>query len=654
MTEPMDVSTQLGHLEDLLRTGQLGAAERSAKALLQIEPGEARAWRLLGAIYVLGERWMEAVPAYQQLLVYDPSDAQIWNNYAAAQHKTGNWSEAELGYERSLALVPGALDTLVNRARLFADRGQYQWAVEVLRTIVGQQPGSAPAWAALGYVLRGAGRMDEAEAAYRRVLELAPQQREALYNLALLLFHRWSLSEAESRVHELLAVNPRYSDAWCLLGTIQQSRLQIDDGIASMRRAVELNPDWQRHGKLLLAMQYGNDVSAEGLMEAHREWDAEYARPLLPATPPVIAQSGGKLRLGFVSPDFGRHPAAFMVLPVLEKLDKTRCSVVCYSDRFEADAYTARFQVAADNFRTVKGLTDEELARQVRQDRVDVLFDMGGQMTRRLLVFARKPAPMQVTWFGYVGTTGLAALDYLLADRFHVRAGEELGYVEKVLRMPNGYACYGPPIDAPAVGPMPALEKEAMAFGCFNNPIKYSPRILDAWANILRQVPKSTLLFKFHGLDDAVTQNRLREQFTARGVEPGRIAIEGSSPHQDLLAAYNRIDLALDPQPYSGGVTTCEALWMGVPVITFPGKTFAGRHAASHLTNAGYSQFVARDIEHYVQLAVEWEGRLNELAAMRSTMREQLRQSPLCDAARFATDFLDIIEHNWREKCAAH
>src|SRR5262245_56922977 len=654
MTEPMDVSTQLGHLEDLLRTGQLGAAERSAKALLQIEPGEARAWRLLGAIYVLGERWMEAVPAYQQLLVYDPSDAQIWNNYAAAQHKTGNWSEAELGYERSLALVPGALDTLVNRARLFADRGQYQWAVEVLRTIVGQQPRSAPAWAALGYVLRGAGRMDEAEAAYRRVLELAPQQREALYNLALLLFHRWSLSEAESRVHELLAVNPRYSDAWCLLGTIQQSRLQIDDGITSMRRAVELNPDWQRHGKLLLAMQYGNDVSAESLLEAHQEWNVAYAQSLLPATPPVVAKSHGTMRLGFISADFGRHPVAFMVLPVLEKLDKIRCSVVCYSYRFESDAYTARFQAAADVFRWVKGLTDEELARQVRQDGVDVLFDMGGHVTKRLLVFARKLAPMQVTWFGYVGTTGLAAIDYLLADRFHVREGEERWYIEKVLRMPNGYACYGPPTDTPAVGPLPALDKGAVTFGCFNNPIKYSPRILDAWASILRRVPTSTLILKFHGLDDALTQERLREPFKARGIEPGRIMIEGSSPHQDLLATYNRIDLALDPQPYSGGVTTCEALWMGVPVVTFSGRTFAGRHAASHLTNAGYPQFVARDIEHYVELAVEWSRRLNDLATVRLTMREQVSRSPLCDSPRFAEDFLDRIEHGWREKCAAH
>jgi len=250
-------------------------------------------------------------------------------------------------------------------------------------------------------------------------------------------------------------------------------------------------------------------------------------------------------------------------------------------------------------------------------------------------------------------------MDYLLADRFHVKEGDEQFYTEKILRMPNGYACYGPPEDSPEVGPLPAGResgdgsRKLVTFGCFNNPAKFSPSILNAWAEILRRVPCSRLLLKYGGLDDAQVQERLRGEFAKRGIEPEQILLEGWSPHQELFKAYNRVDLALDTQPYSGGLTTCEALWMGVPVITFPGQTFAGRHSVSHLTNAGYEQFIAADAAGYVDLAVQWASRLDELATIRSQMRERVRHSPLCDAPRFAGDFLAILRAAWESRMAA-
>jgi len=244
----------------------------------------------------------------------------------------------------------------------------------------------------------------------------------------------------------------------------------------------------------------------------------------------------------------------------------------------------------------------------------------------------------------------MTAIDYLLADRFHVRPGEEQWYSEGVLRMPSDYACYGPPLTAPDIATLPALALGQVTFGCFNNTPKYSVTIREAWADILRRVPTARLLLKFKGLDDTKLQSDLHHWFADRGVETARIQFEGWSPHHELLAAYNRVDLALDTQPYSGGLTTCEALWMGVPVITFPGKTFAGRHATSHLMNAGYSPFVAEDLSAYIDLAVEWASRLDELAAIRADMREQVRKSPLCDAPRFANDFMAVMEQACRSR----
>jgi protein O-GlcNAc transferase len=273
-----------------------------------------------------------------------------------------------------------------------------------------------------------------------------------------------------------------------------------------------------------------------------------------------------------------------------------------------------------------------------------------GHAGARLLIFARKPAPVQVTWLGYVGTTGLSAMDFLLADRFHIREGEEAWYSETVLRMPHSYICYSPLPNSPEVCRLPALESGQFTFGCFNSPAKYSRRIIEAWAQILSRTPKSRLLLKYYALADEGFQAWLREQFAQLGVGADQIIIEGPCPQPEILANYGRVDLALDTQPYSGGLTTCEAMWMGVPVITCPGRTFAGRHATSHLTNAGFSQFVAGDLAEYVELAVQWAGRVEELAALRAGMRQQVRQSPLYEAGGFAEGFSALIRGAWVAK----
>jgi predicted O-linked N-acetylglucosamine transferase (SPINDLY family) len=244
------------------------------------------------------------------------------------------------------------------------------------------------------------------------------------------------------------------------------------------------------------------------------------------------------------------------------------------------------------------------------------------------------------------------AIDFLLADRFHVRVDEEGWYSEKILRLPNDYVCYAPPADAPAVAPLPALANGYLTFGCFNNPAKYSDRMIRAWAEILHRLPAARLLLKFSGLEDPRIQDDMRYRLASHGANGDRVLFEGWSSPSGLLATYNRIDVGLDTFPYSGGLTTCEALWMGAPVITFPGGTFAGRHSTSHLMNAGYGQFVANEVAGYVEIAVQCASRLDQLAANRSQMREKVRLSLLCDAPRFARDLLEVLRQAWRKGSA--
>jgi predicted O-linked N-acetylglucosamine transferase (SPINDLY family) len=267
-------------------------------------------------------------------------------------------------------------------------------------------------------------------------------------------------------------------------------------------------------------------------------------------------------------------------------------------------------------------LSDESLAARIRSDRIDILFDLGGHTGgNQLLVFARKPAPIQVKWVGYTGSSGLMAMDYLLADPYQVEAGGEANYPEKVLRLADDYICFDPPAEASEVGNLPALARRYVTFGSFNNPAKINPGVVAAWAKILRRVPESRLMLKYPGLDQPGTRGYYEGLFSAEGIAPDRLELLCWSRRAAMLAEYNRTDLVLDPFPYSGGITTCEALWMGVPVITWPGKTFAGRHSLSHLTNAGLTETVARDLPNYIELAVRLAHDLPRLAKWCAELR---------------------------------
>jgi predicted O-linked N-acetylglucosamine transferase (SPINDLY family) len=634
-----------GNLSLALRfQGRRGEAEEAARRALALSDA-ADFWSHLGNCLFDQARWDEAAEAYRQALARSGHEAQVWTNLGAALHAAGRQDEAQSAFERSLALRPDDPATLTRAALLALERGRPRDASELAEAALMRQPQLAPAWVVLGNARRLQDDLAGAEAAYRQAVQILPGYRDARYNLALVLLQRLSFCEAEQWVRPLVEENPADAEAWTVLGGALHAQSRIDEALAAFQRSVELKPDPLRHSKWLVALHYSPTIDAWQLGQAHRVWDETYARPLLPPTPPGLARRGGeeRLRVGLVGMDFTIGPTGFLALAALERLDRRQCWLACYADRAWEDAFTARFRQAADAWRVVWNLSDEALAEQVRRDEIDVLVDLGGHVGRRLLAFARRPAPRQVTWLGYVGTTGLSAMDGLIADRFHVPPGEEDAYTETVLRMPHDYICYGPPDDAPPVEPLPALERGRWTFGCFNNPAKFHPGLFDLWAQILRRVPDACLLLKYGGLDQPLLQARICQQFAARGVDPARLIFEGWSEHRQLLARYGQVDLALDTQPYSGGLTTCEALWMGVPVVTFPGRTFASRHATSHLHHAGLSIFVASSPQEYVDLAVSWSQRPDALAALRAGLREQVRRSPLCDAATFARDWLELM-----------
>jgi protein O-GlcNAc transferase len=612
---------------------------------VKIDPSQPSYWVNLAAALRDQYQWPEAIVAYRRSLALEPGNAATWQALAVVEQEAGNLKAAQDAFERALAIAPGG-EATIGISYLWSTRGQPQRAILLLHDYLTKNPNSAMAWMVLAHALKHIGQPDRAEAAFRQSLQLSPRLLESRQQLVELLAKRWALTDAEAAARSLVTDEPQYSPGWTILGFVLLGTAQPEEAIAALRHSLEIDPQKHPHSQLLCALQYADGLDAAKLREAHEEWDAAWGRnAALPEPPRVLERKANrKLKLGFVSGDFCRHPVSFLVLPALENLDKDRCSVVCYSDRSEEDEYTARFRAACEYWRNIHCHSDDDVERQIREDEIDVLFDLTGHWGARMSLFARKPAPIQITWLGYVGTTGLKAMDYILADSHHIRPGEESSHTETVLRMPHDYACFGPSVNACQVTPPPATTGEPFTFGSFNHPAKLCQLNFLTWAKILRQVPRSRLLIKYGGLDDRGMQQRILTVLAAQGIDPDRISLEGWTNHSDLLAAYGRVDLSLDTQPYSGGLTTCEALWMGVPVVTWPGQTFAGRHATSHLTNAGLTQFIADSRESYIDLAVQWASRIDELTELRLTLRERMQASPLCSARQFAADLLQLLQ----------
>jgi predicted O-linked N-acetylglucosamine transferase (SPINDLY family) len=658
------------------QAGRLEAAEAIYRRILQADPEQADALHLLGLVaYRLG-RYEQAVDCMGRAIAHRPQVAVMHSNLGAAYRAWGKLDEAVACCRRGAQVDPHNAQAHNNLGNALNDQLRLAEAAASFRRALELSPDFAEAHNNLGTVLARQGRLDEAGACYAQALRIRPRYAEALNNLGALWEERGKPDQAAACCRQALEVQPDFADAHNNLGNVLLGLGMPDDAASHYRRALEIRPAYAiAHSNALGCRHYRPGVTPQELAAAHAEWDRRHAAPLRALWRPHAQSRDPErtLRLGFVSADFGCHPVGYFLVRTLEALRSERCEVVCYADGRKDDALTARLRAASTRWHDVQGDSADALAERIRADAIDILFDLAGHSHgNRLLTFARKPAPIQITWIGYPGTTGLAAMDYLLADPRQIPPQAEGDYRERVLRMPEGYVCYDPPADAPPVGPLPALQEKGISpicrngpegaahkldlspfprvtFGSFNNPAKITPQVVAVWAELLRQTPASRLVLKFRGLDEPSAAGRLARLFAGQGIDPARLELRGESPHAELLGQYGRIDVALDTFPYSGGLTTCEALWMGVPVVTCPGATFASRHSLSHLTSVGLTETVAPDLGAYVEVARALAGDLSRLAAIRGRLRGQMAASPLCDGPRFAGHLMALLRGVWRQ-----
>jgi protein O-GlcNAc transferase len=631
----------------LLSKGDLQNAATAFENVLKNIPTQADALHYLGLIAFQNGHSEKAINLIAASLKSRPNNPDAESNLGSVFMAAGDLGKAEKALQRAIRLNSASAVYHFNLGNVLVMQKQTQGAVAAYHTAIDLQPDYPEALSNLGTVYRDLENLGAATTCYEKALMLRPSYAEAAYNLANAYRDAGRLNDAEKTMRQAIALNPQNPKAHNSLGNILSESAQSDAALVEFQTAHSLDPtSLGMASNLLSCMQYVVGVTPEKLQKAHADWVQKFS-PLFTDPPRASIKTAWTetLTVGFVSPDFGQHPCGFLSVRLFEHLDHRHIQPIIFSTRrIDREDDISRRIAAATDWRRVDALDDEDLTATIIAAKVDILIDMSGHTSgHRLGVFARKPAPIQMSWLGYVGSTGLPTMDYIIADRWHAPPGQHNSGPEQFLRLNDGYVCFDPPQDKSQVAPLPALQNGYVTFGCLNNATKLNAQVFDSTAVIMQHVANSKLILRFRGLDDSAVAAGIRNEYRTRGIDPARIDIRGYAKQPAFLATYNEIDIALDTFPYSGGLTTCEALWMGVPVVTFPGQTFAGRHATSHMSNAGLADFVACDRADFERLSVEKASDLQQLAHLRSEMRARLAASPLCDGPRFAASFSDAM-----------
>ncbi|MEI8397377.1 MAG: tetratricopeptide repeat protein, partial [Rhodospirillaceae bacterium] len=586
--------------------------------------------------------------AFFAAILRAPAFAEAYNSLGVTLATRGNGEDAVFAFRRAVTERPDWIEARLNLAAILAQCHQPEAAYWEYRELAQHHPGNGHFQFLAGTAALSADFLDEADTLLRRALLHSPRDAGIMNNLGLVLGRLGHVSDAVRSFRQAVALKPDYVEAWFGLAAALDSGGEIEEAAAIYDQVARLRPDDPgTDSNRLMALNYRDTLTAEEVGRRHRHWGERRERPCvqshkLGAMPAVPRSVGRRLRLGYVSPDFRLHSVAMFLLPLLDHHNRDRFEIFAYSNVDKPDVITEQVRTSVDHWRGIQDMPDEAVVRQVRDDGIDVLIDLAGHTARnRLGVFAHRPAPVQISWLGYPATTGLAVIDARFTDAVADPVGAaDLCHSERLIRLDGGFLCYRPLSPAPAPELPPCLAQGFVTFGSFNTLNKVSASTAALWARVLRAIPGSRLLLKTAPLADATVRNRVCAMFAAHGIPSDRLQLLPRIPnHNGHLAAYGRIDIALDPTPYNGTTTSCEAMWMGVPVLTLAGDRHAARVGASLLTAAGLTDWIATDEDDFVHRATSLAADPEHLVSTRQSLRSGLQSSSLCKGPAFAREF---------------
>ena len=630
-------------------------ALRLAPALLEAEVALAEAYAHLGESLTRQGRVAEAIEALAacaRILESKPERARASYELGVGLLKRGNIDEAVGAFVCAVQLDPILADAHYGLSVALERRGDVDGALQAAATATRLDPGLADAHCSMGVALQRKGRSGEAIDAFRNAIRLKADHLDALSNLGAALSEAGDLDAGIATLRTAVLL-PNSAVACNNLGNALRKVGERDEAIAWFERALRERPDYAlAHSNLLYALHFHPGYDGPALLTRHADWNRTHAAHLArgDAHRAHDRTAERRLRIGYVSADLRRHPVGWSLIPLFVAHDHQRFEVFCYSDVATPDGVTEKLRSHADSWRNIAGESDDHVDGWIRRDAIDILVDLSMHTAdNRLLVFARKPAPVQVTYLAYCSTTGLYTMDYRITDpHLDPDEGADAHYSEASVRLAETYWCYHPAAQSVDVGPVPMLASGVPTFGCLNDFGKVTPEALSLWARLLARV--SNARFLLHAPLGKCRQ-RVLDAFAARGVHAERLTFVERLPVAEYMAKFGEIDIGLDPFPYGGGTTTCDALWMGVPVVTLRGQTAVGRGGASILSNVGLPELVARDADDYLRIAANLSSDAERLRSLRHELRAKMEGSALMDGPRFARQLETAYRQMWRCFC---
>ena len=648
--------TRLERAVHLHRSGQFDLAEKEYAALLKSNPGHADAWHLSGLIFAQQGDRAEGRRRIEQAIRIAPQRPAFHFNLGRVLSESGLIDDAIRAYDRALVLEPKQPDALLELARLIASRRDLATAITLIQRALILQPERRDLLIELASYYLDSGQAEASAATLQRILDRQPDDADVLAAIGQVRVRQGRFEESIALYQQALALQPDCSLAEDGL-IAGYSRLALGTLALAVidHKLARLPDDLAAQSQRLFLLHYQPELSPQEVAAAHFDWGRKLnVRSGQPPRPKLAPVAGRRLRIGYVSADFKRHSVAYFIEPVLAGHHREQFEVFAYSSTRNPDDVTQRLAGLADHWRTLGGAPDEAVLQQIRSDRIDILVDLSGHTAdNRLGVFARRAAPVQMTWLGYPHSTGLPTIDYRICDPISDPAGEADPLAsERLLRLPGGFLCYRPATAANGATPEfipPSLRGQPFTFGSFNHLAKISEPVIATWSHLLRERPDSRLFLKAPGIGAASSADRLRAAFAEHGIAPERLRLAGAiADHTTHLASYRELDLALDPFPYNGTTTTFDALWMGVPVITLRGDRHADRVGASLLSGVGHPSLIATDVDDYVARALELANNPAQLVELHRRLRDDLRQSPLMDETGFVTRLEAAYRSAWQ------
>jgi protein O-GlcNAc transferase len=644
---------QLDAVIKLYSKGQIQETLECVEILISEFPNEALLYNISGACYTRLGLLVTAVNHYQQALTIKPDYAEAHSNLGNRLKELGQLDMAIKHYEKALTINPDSAEVYYNLGNTLKELGQLDAAVKRYNQALNLTPNYVEAHYNLGNTLKKLGHLSAAAKQYSQVLAINPDYAQAHYNLGNTHKELSQFNAAVKHYEQALKINPNHVEAWNNLGNRLKELGQLDTAIKRYDQALSINPDYaEAYSNRLFAFNYHSTYDSDTCYREACKFGEIFSKKVASQFSHFQCSSMPKiLKIGLVSGDLREHPVGHFLESIVSPLSQGKVELIAYTTDPKSDNLTARIKPYFSDWKSLYELTDEMAANLIYKDGVHILIDLSGHTAHnRLPVFSFKPAPIQISWLGYFATTGLAEIDYIVGDQHVTPLNSQGFFVEKIWQLPETRWCFTAPKHPINCEKPPVLHQKHITFGCFNNYTKLNNKVIALWAKILNHVNSSRLFLKANQFDDQTVRKDILERFLAYGINAERITIEGFDSRENYLLTYHHIDIALDPFPFTGGTTTMEALWMGVPVLTLQGESLVSRQGIGILMNAGLPNWIARNEDEYITKAIRFSTDLGNLTSLRSGLRQQVLASPLFDAPLFSDNFEKALWAMWRQR----